>query len=334
MVGLLKPTCVLSSKLNYNALLDFEILIVCSFSRPPGTCALMECCLCKEITHPTCVTDYGIDGYIKMDLPNSWECPRCIKIREDAKAKLEPKDEPDAAVGLLPPKMPKIEPEDPLRRKVSSGSDANIAGSYQLFSVKGTSDQPKHVLRAQLSDQIMSAASQPLKKPQYVFRPPPNEPSTEHVYEKRKKSEVDLRLEPCIMLPIFQRLNTTDLANCAVTCKAWNKITQDPSLWSTVRLCSWRISSHLLSLIVQRQPEQLILDCSQISRQQLAWLLPRIPQTKTMSLVGLDFLSTVTALSTVNTPMLQELDLSFVTSLNDSAIYKLLSAPRDSRPGE
>ena len=56
-------------------------------------------------------------------------------------------------------------------------------------------------------------------------------------------------------------------------------------------------------------------------------------QTRSMSLAGMDFLSTTTSLATVNAPMLQELDLSFATSLNDSAVYKLLSAPRDSRPG-
>ena len=83
------------------------------------------------------MTDYGVDGFIKMDLPNSWECPRCIKLREDAKDEL--KDEPDG--GMLPPKVPKVEEPDPLRRKLASGSDAVIAGTYQLFSVKGTSDQ-------------------------------------------------------------------------------------------------------------------------------------------------------------------------------------------------
>ena len=97
----------------------------------------MECTLCKQIVHPTCMTDYGVDGFIKMDLPNSWECPRCIKLREDAKDEL--KDEPDG--GMLPPKVPKVEEPDPLRRKLASGSDAVIAGTYQLFSVKGTSDQ-------------------------------------------------------------------------------------------------------------------------------------------------------------------------------------------------
>ena len=187
----------------------------------------------------------------------------------------------------------------------------------------------------------MSASSQPLKKPAYVFRPPPVEHSAADVYERRRRAagrgdgaSFDLTTEQCILLPIFRRLNTTDLANCAVACKAWNKIAQDPSLWTSVRLRGWRITSHSLSLIVQRQPEKLLLDCSQMGRQQLAWLLPRIPQTRVMSLAGMDFLTTVTSMATVNAPMLQELDLSFVTSLNDSAIYKLLSAPRDSRPGE
>ena len=135
------------------------------------------------------------------------------------------------------------------------------------------------------------------------------------------------------MLPIFQKLNTIDLSSCALVCKTWLSMMQDPSLWTKVKLNNLKITPHLLSLIVQRQPTSLSLTCCQIGKQQLSWLLPRIPQTREMSLIGLDFVSSVVALSTVNTPMLQELDLSFVTSLNDGALYKILSAPRDSRPG-
>ena len=135
------------------------------------------------------------------------------------------------------------------------------------------------------------------------------------------------------MLPIFQKLNTVDLSSCALVCKSWLSIVQDPSLWTSVKLDNMKITPHLLSLIVQRQPISLSLTCCQLGKQHLTWLLPRIPQTRAMSLIGLDYVSSVTALSTVNTPMLQELDLSFVTSLNDGALYKILSAPRDSRPG-
>ena len=75
--------------------------------------------------------------------------------------------------------------------------------------------------------------------------------------------------------------------------------------------------------------------------------------------VGLEYNMTVSALNTCNCPLLQvqtsflfsaiagqdwhgktliynfyqELNLSFVANLTDAAIHKLLSAPRDSRPG-
>ncbi len=75
------------------------------------------------------------------------------------------------------------------------------------------------------------------------------------------------------------------------------------------------------------------LDWSSINRTQLSWLLPRIPQTRSMSMAGLDFNNCVVALGTCNSPMLQELDLSYVAGLNDVALYKILSAPKDSRPG-
>ena len=79
------------------------------FSRPPGTCALMECKFCGEITHPTCVTDYGVDGFIRMDLPNFWECPRCIKNRKESgeseagpsPEKMIKKEDPDEKVYLI-----------------------------------------------------------------------------------------------------------------------------------------------------------------------------------------------------------------------------------------
>ena len=107
----------------------------------------MECTICMEVSHPMCVTDYGVDGFIKMDLPNSWECPRCIKAIKDKKERENGEGEKDIKAEPiptgtngqpLPAKLPKLEPpepNDPLRRPISSGSDANVAGAYQLFSV-------------------------------------------------------------------------------------------------------------------------------------------------------------------------------------------------------
>ena len=107
----------------------FVIQLFLRFSRPPGTCALMECSICFEVTHPTCATDYGVEGFIKMDLPNSWECPKCIKAKQIK-----------AEEGPSPAKMIKTEPvastsasaeAAPEKISIASGADTNFKG-YQV----------------------------------------------------------------------------------------------------------------------------------------------------------------------------------------------------------
>ena len=165
----------------------------------------------------------------------------------------------------------------------------------------------------------------------HVFRPPPLQDDSEPLF---KMTLPELLMQRLILLPVFQKLNTTDLSQCALVCKSWNKIIQDPSLWTSVKFESWKITSHILSLIVQRQPLKLKLDFCNVSKQQLSWLLPRIQQTRSLSLRGIEFGSCIIALASVTTPMLQELDLSFVIGLSDGALFKILSSPRDSRPGK
>ena len=58
------------------------------------------------------------------------------------------------------------------KKPITSGSDASTVGGYQMFSVKGRSDQPKYLMRTQLSEQILAASTADTKKAKYVFRPP------------------------------------------------------------------------------------------------------------------------------------------------------------------
>lgn len=287
----------------------------------------MECKFCQEVTHPTCVTDYGVDGQIRMDLPNSWECPKCIKNQKESES---------GEAGPSPAKILKQEStSDEIEKKpISSGSDANLVTGYQLFSVKGKSNQPKYEMRTQLAEQILAAStkSETKKAEKYVFRPPKAEAEDPETLFKMSLDQ--LLMQSSVMLPIFGYLNTNDLSQCALVCKTWKNILQDPALWSSVKFQAWKITSHILSLIVQRQPLHLRLDFCTVSKQQLSWLLPRIPQTKTLSLRGIDFGSCIIALASVNTPMLTELDLSFVLGMGDGALFKILSSPRDSRPGK
>jgi len=262
----------------------------------------LECYTCKQISHPACHTDYGVDGEVSEIIPNCWFCPKCMKFNPPSEQQLAAKT----------------------RRQ----------DEKEQFVVRGRSDQSKSELRSQLADQIMTASTKTLKPPSYVFRPPPKLRKVEDVYERlEKRGPASLLMEEIIMLPVFQLLSTAEVVQCGLVCTAWHTISLDPSLWHTVDLTRKKISNNLLSMTVQKQPVGLILDWCNIGKQHLNWLLPRIPQTKELSMIGLEYNTAVSSLNTCNAPMLQVLNLSNVTSLTDSALHKLLTNPRDSRPG-
>ena len=48
--------------------------------RPIETNVLMECTACMRVVHPTCETDYGVEGIISTLQPNTWHCPSCMKF--------------------------------------------------------------------------------------------------------------------------------------------------------------------------------------------------------------------------------------------------------------
>lgn len=81
-----------------------------------------------------------------------------------------------------------------------------------------------------------------------------------------------------------------------------------------------------------RQPRVLILDWCKVTKEQLSWLLVRLPQSKALSLQGCPW-PTVSCLRSCVCPMLTSLNLSFVPIIDDTALQHLLSPPLDHRPG-
>lgn len=81
-----------------------------------------------------------------------------------------------------------------------------------------------------------------------------------------------------------------------------------------------------------RQPKVLILDWCKITKEQMSWLLVRLPQSKALSLQGCPW-QAVSCLRSCVCPMLTSLNLSFVPSMNDTALQHILSPPLDHRPG-
>lgn len=93
------------------------------------------------------------------------------------------------------------------------------------------------------------------------------------------------------------------------------------------------INWSLFSLDVMiRQPKVLILDWCKITKDQLSWLLVRLPQSKALSLQGCSWPS-VSCLRSCVCPMLTSLNLSFVPTMDDTSLQHILSPPLDHRPG-
>lgn len=174
--------------------------------------------------------------------------------------------------------------------------------------------------------QLTGSTSKSLKRPHVVVRPMQLPPASKSGHDQ------SLVYDKTAMLAIFRFLSMKDLANCALVCRTWARFSIDPCLWKRMDMAhSHLIAAHLTG-IARRQPENLCLNWTNITKRQLAWLLTRLPQLRVLSLHGCAW-SEVCALKTCACPPLVSLDLSNVSGLNDSSLREVLSPPTDSRPG-
>lgn len=187
----------------------------------------------------------------------------------------------------------------------------------------------KNTLRTQLAQQILNSSTKVLKKPSFVVRPAANTSSSNSTSSSASQNPI---LDPVALLEIFRYLPQEGLIACSLVCKTWSNVSVDPRLWQQMNCSHHKLSASLLMAIVRRQPEHLTLDWTNLVKRQLAWLISRIPALKSLSIQGTQ-IAAVLGLHTCLSPPLQVLDLSFVRSLNDSAIRDILSPPKDSRPG-
>lgn len=182
--------------------------------------------------------------------------------------------------------------------------------------------------RTQLAMQLIASSSRSLVRPQVVVRPAP--PSL--IQETDGENEQNLVYNKTVVLAVFRFLSIKDLLNCALVCRTWARYSTDFSLWKKLDMSHYNLRSVHLTVIVRRQPECLSLDWTNINKMQLAWLLERLPQLRTLSLQGCTWAG-VRALKRCTCPPLEKLNLSYVTSLNDTVLQEILDSPTDSRPG-
>ncbi|XP_058446304.1 jmjC domain-containing histone demethylation protein 1 isoform X1 [Malaya genurostris] len=213
------------------------------------------------------------------------------------------------------------------RRKSDDGNSmcSSMQDSVDINEHNHSLPRKKSSLRTQLAHQIHSSSTKPMKKPLYPVRPA-------HVHQPVLSQPGNYALDPTCLLAVFRYLPPETLVTCSLVCKTWSNISVDSSLWKRMNCAEYKLTASLLTAIVRRQPEHLIMDWISLGKRQVTWLISRIPGMKHLSLQGTP-IQAVLGLHTCLCPPFQILDLSFVAGLNDSAIREILSPPKDSRPG-
>lgn len=312
--------------------------------RNEGPSSLMECSVCYEIAHPTCVQRLcpNVSGVVNEDMPNSWECPICCKsgkntdyrprhfrarqkssdmrrmsISSDASSALDAKTAaPEVDSGSDNEKELIV----PIKKRRSSGEEPESAEAAPA------PEAPRKIaLRMQLAQQLTSNSTKVLKKPLYVVRPAPN-------LQLQTIPSSNLALDKRCVVPVFRYLDPSNLFSCSMVCKSWAQFSIEPSLWRRMDFQQVRLTAAQLRGIVRRQPEVLVLDWSPTSKHQLAWLISRLSGLRELSLRSVS-VQTALALKSCYCPPLNTLDVSFVSGLNDAALREILGPVNDARRG-
>ncbi len=165
-------------------------------------------------------------------------------------------------------------------------------------------------------------------KPKFIIRPLPGNQPPKYC---PMMDGTNHKVQRSIWLKVFHFLGQGDLCHCLRVCKTWNKWCYDASLWCTLNLTQVPLTKFTMAGVVRRQPFCIDLSGCTITKQQLAWLIVRIPALKELYLARTP-LQALAALCSANCPQLLVLDLQWV-SLKDFHLATLLSPIREHRPG-
>ena len=257
---------------------------------------LQECVLCGNIVHPDCLHDVGLDGVVDPSNAglNLWTCPHCVLCPPDTKAPAPASLEP-----LMSADNVKMEPVEAMD---TSDSPPEAQGFRPSKMVTRVSD---------IIDTICGNNSS-VKAAAAVYSG-----SSEFI-----TNEV-------IISQVLCYLPTPQLVTARQVCSKWNKAIQNIlKIQTTLNLTSHNISASLLPNIVRPQLRSLILTGTNINKQQMTWILQRLPSLQHLSLSSLDWTGPVSALTAAPLTSLTSLSLDSVTGLNDAALSQLLR-PRD-----
>ena len=261
---------------------------------------LQECLLCHSVVHPDCLHDVGVDGVVDPANAglNLWTCPHCVLAPPDNKV-APAEHSAQASAPIMSSDNVKMEPVEPM----------DVADSPQE-----TKEFRPSKMMSRVSDMINTICGKNscVKAAVDVYSG-----SSEFITNN-------------VILPqVLSYLPTPQLVSARQVCTKWNEVIQNIlKMHACLNLTGHNISASLLPNIVRPQLQALILSKTNINKQQVTWILQRLPSLQYLSLSGLDWTGPVSALSAAPLTSLTSLSLDSVTGLSDAALSQLLR-PRD-----
>uniref|UniRef100_A0A3P9B7I0 Zgc:158376 n=1 Tax=Maylandia zebra TaxID=106582 RepID=A0A3P9B7I0_9CICH len=325
--------------------------------------SLMECTICNEIIHPSCLKMGKAEGIINDEIPNCWECPKCHKEGKTSKVRVGPVQGTGSGhADQRSHHREKLErfkrmcmlerrPSSSSSSSSSSESDSESDSDDSLRGEQGRVSSPSSSSGLMMSAMAASPCSQPSRlgpRSQMMKRSPPAVPSPPRPVQMERHL---VRPPPAcpepsclpldsgtahimtrdVWLRVFTFLSHRELCVCMRVCRTWSRWCCDKRLWTQIDLSRQRsITPPMLSGIIRRQPVSLNLGYTNISKKQLMWLINRLQGLLELNVSGCPW-AAVSALCQAVCPCLKLLDLSRVEDLKDSHLRELLAPPPDTR---
>lgn len=349
----LKENKTKAKRMEADGKMYLDPLLVCSYCRLDGwfvdptrgditrnnsTSSLWECAECFELIHPLCLPDFGLNSSPIPEMPNLWKCLTCQRNPPALKSESASEPVKEEAVNNDNYDLSKVKDEPEAYE--TNNVEMQVEGS-NLSQVDIVKDEPMSVDDVDMEKTSISELAENVKREvldmeekelkmsirvkDFLNRQGDKYNKIRFLYSQSEESRQSAILEdPTVILKIFWFLGTPDIFRLRTVCKTWNKISRDKLISGFVDLSGQKVTANMIHATANLKPTFILFDWTNIAKQQLTWLLPKIQATRRLSLVGLEFGSQVSALISSVCPNLVDLDLSFVSNLNDSALNKLL----------
>lgn len=293
-----------------------------------ATNSLMECEECHELVHAICLSDFGINCEMRTsEMPNYWKCYTCIRfppkpkdpepvpnadqdknnsynldivkheiVEKDESEKMDVDDnsasEPTQPSTALNEGTKTAPVNGTISENMTVKEEPNTEGyNENCVEMKDTSEV--HV-KQEVSETFSNAERLKLRVDEYFARKHDIFGKFKVLYnmEIAERHETVLQ-DPHILMQIFKNLNTPDLLRCRLVSRTWNQTSRHEKFDQVVDLSGLKITVNMITKAVEMKPETMVLDWTNVGKQQLSWLLPKVPTLRCLSLAGLEFSSQV-----------------------------------------